>query len=72
MSRTTEKMMRDMVKQCIQAMEDAHESLFLQCLSNPLKNYKGDTINTLKVNNLLSVANEAKAVLMSHEGSHPL
>lgn len=72
MSRTTEMIMRDMVRQCIRAMEDAHESLFLQCGSNPIKNYNGDTVNTLKINNLLSVAIEAKAVLTSHEGSHPL
>lgn len=41
MSMTTEEILRSALKDCIKAMEAAHESMFTQCLSNPSYNVCG-------------------------------
>lgn len=57
------------LEDCIKAMEEAHESMFTQCWSNPVYNSQGKQINVSAVNNLQSVAMDAKAILTSHRGA---
>lgn len=60
------------LEDCIKAMEEAHESMFTQCWSNPVYNSQGKQVNVSAVNNLQSVARDAKAILTSHKGCQKL
>lgn len=57
------------LEECIKAMEEAHESMFTQCWSNPVYNSQGKQIDVSAVNNLQSVARYSKAILTSHRGA---
>jgi len=57
------------LEECIKAMEDAHDSMFTQCCSNPVYNAWGKQVNVSALNNLQHVAMEAKAILTSHRGA---
>lgn len=59
----------DVLDECIKAMEAAHESMFTQCLSNPVYNAWGKQVNLTEQNNMIQVAMNAKAILTSHRGS---
>lgn len=41
---------RDALLQVVQAYEAAHEALFVQCCSNPIKNAWGNEVSVLKLN----------------------
>lgn len=41
---------RDALLQVVQAYEEAHEALFVQCCSNPIKNTWGKEVSVLKLN----------------------
>ena len=68
----THAIIQDVLSDCIKAMENAHESMFTQCCSNPVYNTWGKQVDVSALNNLQLVAMNAKAILMSHKGNQKL
>ena len=59
----------EVLVECIKAMENAHESMFTQCCSNPVYNAWGKQVDVSAMNEMQLVAMNAKAVLTSHRGA---
>ena len=52
-----------LLREATEAMNKAHDSMFEQCLSNPITNAWGKPVNTTHLNNLQDVALRAEAAL---------
>lgn len=68
MSEARRQIIMRVLEDCIKTMEAAHESMFEQCLSNPVYNTWGKEVNLTAINELQKVAMDAKAILTSHRG----
>lgn len=48
------------------AMDEAHESLFTQCMSNPVKNAWGVPVDMSKINELQNVSRRIKGIARNY------
>lgn len=48
------------------AMDEAHESLFTQCMSNPVKNAWGVPVDMTKINELQNVSRRIKGITRNY------